>query len=269
MGVWETALFANDLACDVRDDYRERIEDGIEDAEATRQTVQKFAKWFADPEDGTTAILALAVTQSKTGRLDPAIRDQALAVLDRGGDLRVWEQENPKLLAKRRAVLARAREQLTGPQPARKRLKAPVRYSCGLSAGDVLALDLPGGPALLRTVRIHSHRKGETPYLEELEFSGADVPSQKEIEHLQAKATGHIAMVSARAPNARFLIISDVKGGGWREAGFKKVCSISARVGDDHLSHSGYGTRWPALADRYRARRSSERKEAGEHEPIG
>src|SRR5262249_34301040 len=174
MGVSGPALFSNDVACDIRDHYRELIEDGVDDAEATRQTVAKYHASLDDPEDGAAAILALAVTQSKIGRLDPVIRDRALAVIDRGGDLSIWAIENPKLLPKRKQALTKARKQLTGPQPARARLKRPARPGCGLVAGDVLALDLPGGPALLRVVRIYAHRKGENPILEELQFTGAE-----------------------------------------------------------------------------------------------
>jgi hypothetical protein len=44
MGVWDTAIFSNDIACDIRDHYRELIEDGFDDMEATRQTIEKFQK---------------------------------------------------------------------------------------------------------------------------------------------------------------------------------------------------------------------------------
>src|SRR5882724_3301040 len=176
MGVWDTALFANDIACDVRDHYRELIEDGCDDMEATRRTIEKFQKSLEDPDDGTSTILAQAVTQSKIGRLDPVIRDRALAAIEQGGDLHVWAADNPKLLTKRRQALAKAREQLTGLQPTRRRVKRPSRPVCGLVAGDVLALDLPGGPALLRVVRVHFHRKGETPCLEELQSIGTELP---------------------------------------------------------------------------------------------
>src|SRR4029077_20233083 len=130
------------------------------------------------------ALLAFAVTQSKLGRLDPDIRDRALAVLDGGADLEVWERENPKLLPKRRAVLEKARAQLTGPQPARRRLRPPRRELSGLAAGDVLALALPRRVALLRVVRVHAHRLGETPVLEELDFDGSEVPTRDAIERL-------------------------------------------------------------------------------------
>ena len=123
MGVWGPSLFSDDVACDVRDYYRELLEDGVEDGAATGQTVEKFRSYL-DDSDGV-ALLALAVTQSKLGRLDSAIRDRALAVLDRGADLEAWEHDNPKLVPRRRAVLEKARAQLTGPQPRRRRVRPP------------------------------------------------------------------------------------------------------------------------------------------------
>lgn len=160
MGVWGTGLFSDDLACDIRDHYRELLEDGIDDGTAMRQILERYRAYLEESEG--IALLAFAVTQSKLGRLDAGIRDRALAVVDGGADLAVWERENPKLLPKRRAVLERARAQLTGPQPPRKRLRPPKRISSGLVAGDVLALALPQRVALLRVVRVRSHRLGET-----------------------------------------------------------------------------------------------------------
>jgi hypothetical protein len=253
MGVWDTALFANDLACDVRDHYRQLIEDGVEDAEATRQTVETFKESLDDPDDGTGAILALAVTQSKIGRLDPLIRDRALAAIDRGGDLSIWAQDNPKLLAKRKQVLAKARERLTGPQPARARIKQRSAPGCGLVAGDVLALDLPGGPALLRIVRVHVHRNGETPSLEELQFSGTEPPSPEILEQLQARVKDRIATMST---DGRLFALADLKNAGWKEAGFQKVAAIAQRTGDSESALPDYGIRWSQLAARYQQRRS-------------
>jgi len=254
MGVWDTALFSNDLACDIRDHYRELIENGVDDAEATRQTTAKYQGSLDDPDDGTSAILALAVTQFKIGRLDPVIRDRALAAIDRGGDLSVCAIDNPKLLAKRKRVLAQAREQLTGPQPARARVKRPSRPGCGLVAGDVLALDLPGGSALLRIVRVHVHRKGETPSLEELQFNGTELPSLGILEQLEAKVKDSIAMMS---PDARLFALPDLKNAGWKEAGFKKLATIPERAGDSKSALPSFGVRWSNLAARYRRRATS------------
>jgi hypothetical protein len=248
MGVWGAALFSSDIACDIRDHYRELIEDGVDDAEATRLTAAKYRESLDDPDDGASAILALAVTQSKIGRLDPVIRDLALAAIERGGDLSVWAIDNPKLLARRKQVLAKVREQLTGPQPARSRVKRPSRPGCGLVAGDVLALDFPGGLALLRIVRVHVHRKGETPCIEELQFRGTELPSLEILERLEARVEPSIAMMS---PDARLFALPGLKNTGWKEAGFRKVATIPERAGDSESVLPSFGTRWSNLAERY------------------
>ena len=261
MGVSGPGIFANDIACDVRDHYRELIEDGIDDAEAMRQTFEKYRQYFDDPDDGTAAILGLAVTQSKIGRLDPSIRDRALAVIDQGGDLDAWERESPMHLGKRKPALEKARAQLIGPQPARKRLKPPKRFICDLVAGDVLALDLPGGPVLLRTVCVRSNRYGDTPTLEELEFNGSGVPPAEIIRDLPAKKDNPFVDSTLEA---RFEAMFDARDAGWKEAGFRKVANIPAREGDERgagvqiggdtgiFSISSYF--WSALARKYHRR---------------
>jgi hypothetical protein len=87
----------------------------------------------------------------------------------------------------------------------------------------VLALDLPGGPALLRIVRVHVHRRGETPSLEELQFSGIELPTLGTLATLEAKIKDSIAMMS---PDARLFALPDLKNAGWKEAGFRKVATI-------------------------------------------
>jgi len=94
-------------------------------------TLAKFHSYFDDPERGAICIIALAVTQSKIGRLDPGIRARALAAIDNGADLAAWERDNPKLLPKRRAVLEKARSQLLGSQPARKQQSRCIQKAIG------------------------------------------------------------------------------------------------------------------------------------------
>jgi len=254
VGTWGTGLFSSDLARDIRDFYREQIEDGIEDADATRLTLEKFRSYLEDPEEGPVSLIALAVTQSKIGRLDPIIRDRALAALDQGGDFATWEQENRKLLPKRREALNQARAQLTGLQPARKRLRPPPRPSSGLTAGDILALRLPNGIALLRVVRVKSHRRGETPYLERLDFTGSQLPSASELEQLEAGATDTLDTLHASPGEIRFSAFTAIDKIGWREAGFEKVATISPRPGDDQATWPSYGVAWSTLVARYRQR---------------
>jgi hypothetical protein len=251
MGVWGTDLFSDDLACDVRDHYRELLEDGTEDGAATRLILEKFRAYLEESEG--IALLAFAVTQSKLGRLDPDIRDRALVVFDGGSDLEVWERENPKLLPKRRAVLEKARAQLTGPQPPPRRLRPPKRISSGLAAGDVLALALPRRVALLRVVHVRPHRLGESPILEELDFTGSELPSPDALECLGPKVKDPIALMHPLSPDTRFVAFVN-QGIDWQRAGFRKVQTISARAGDEQAPLPDIGVSWAQLAERYRLR---------------
>jgi hypothetical protein len=249
--VWGTALFSDDVACDIRDHYRQLLEDGAEDAAATRLTLEKFEPYLEEP-DGV-ALIAFAVTQSTVGRLEPDVRDRALAIIDAGADLAVWEQENPKLVPKRRGVLEKARAQLTGPQPARKRLRPPKRVLSGLAAGDVLALALPRRLALLRVVRVHAHRLGETPVLEELDFDGTEVPARDALERLGPRVNDPISFMHPLESDTRFSAFVNQRID-WQHAGFQKVQTIEGRPGDEQSPIPGNGISWAELAASYRRR---------------
>ncbi len=253
MGTWGTDLFADDVACDVRDHYRELVEDGVDDATATRQTVERFGAYLDEP-DGI-ALIALAVTQSTIGRLEPGIRDRAVAAIDRGADLEAWERDSPGLVPKRRAVLDKARARLTGPQPTPRRLRRPRRTSSGLAAGDVLALTLPTRTALVRVVRVRVHRRGETPVLEELAYSGKDEPSADVIEGLAARTDDPVGLVHALSVDTR-LFAFEMQGIGWEQAGFLKLGPIAPRSGDEGAPLPSSGMSWAELAAGLRRRRA-------------
>jgi hypothetical protein len=198
-------LFSDDVACDIRNYYRELLEDEVEDSAADAADSREV-QVVSGGRRIVCALIALAVTQSKLGRLEPDVRDRALALLDAGADLAAWEEDNPKLLPKRRTVLEKARAQLIGPQPKRKRVRPPKRELCGLAAGDVLALALPQRVALLRVVRVLAHRLGETPVLEELDFDGTEVPERDALERLGSRVNDRITFLNpsdTRGPRVR------------------------------------------------------------------
>jgi hypothetical protein len=158
---------------------------------------------------------------------------------------------NPKLLSKRRAALEKARAQLTRVQPTRRRLRPPKRLSSGLAAGDVLVLELPRRVTLLRVVRVRSHRRGETPVLEELD--GIEVPSRDAVERMGPKVGDPVALVDVSSPDARFFAF-EMQRIDWQRAGFRKVQTIGARAGDDQAPLPSAGISWAVLAERYRRR---------------
>jgi hypothetical protein len=249
VGVWGADLFSDDVTCDIRDHYRQLLEDSVEDRAATRMTLEKFGPYLKEP-DGV-ALIALAVTQSKLGRLEPEVRDRALAIIDAGADLAVWKREHPKLLPKRRVVLEKARAQLSGPQPARRRLRPPKRALSGLAAGDVLAFALPRRLVLLRVVRVRTHRRGETPVLEELDFDGTEVPAREALARLGPRINDPASVVHPLSSDTRIFAFV-MQRIDWQDAGFRKVETVPSRAGDDQAALPHSGISWAELAKSYR-----------------
>jgi hypothetical protein len=145
MGSWGTALFSDDVAADVRADWREGILDRIPPEELTAKLVNSYAAQADDPDEGVVFWLALAAAQHETGRLRPDVREKALDILDRGGDVARWEEEDAGLGKQRQQVLDRLRIKLAGPQPAPKHLKRQVPHGVAFSVGDAVLLRSPGG----------------------------------------------------------------------------------------------------------------------------
>jgi len=150
-------------------------------------------------------------------------------------------------------VLEKARAQLTGPQPARRRLPPRKRALCGLAAGDVLALVLPRRVALLRVVRVHAHRLGETPVLEELDFDGSEVPTRDALERLGPRVKDPIIFMHPLSSDTRLTAFVNQRID-WQHAGFQKVQTIGGRPGDERAALPSTGISWAELAERYRRR---------------
>ena len=118
MGTWGTAIFSDDTASDVRDEYRDLIGEGLSTEQATDKLLRHYAPSLDDPDDGPPFWLGLAVTQWKCGRLLEQVKEKALHIIDSGADLKRWSGD-----AKRRAVLEKTRAQLLSPQPRPTRIR--------------------------------------------------------------------------------------------------------------------------------------------------
>jgi hypothetical protein len=127
MGVWGVAIFADDVAMDVRAEWRQAILDGRDPTDATESLEASYADPLADADQDDSIVfwLALALAQMETGRLLDRVRDRAVAIIDAGGDVERWRAENAGLARQRAKVLDRLRTKLVGPQPAPKRLRRP------------------------------------------------------------------------------------------------------------------------------------------------
>src|SRR5262249_27727313 len=126
MGTWGVGIFEDDLAADVRGDWREAVADGADPADATAKLEAAFTAAVADPDDSIVFWLALAAAQAETGGLLDSVRDRAVGLIDRGGDVARWAQEDDDLAREREQVLADLRATLTGPPPAPTPVEPPA-----------------------------------------------------------------------------------------------------------------------------------------------
>ena len=125
MGAHGTGLFADDTACNVRDEFVDLLGAGSSATEATRALLHTWAAELQDVDDGPVFWLALAATQWNYGCLDDETKQRAIAVIDAGADLARWEGT---ARARRQSILRTLRKKLCSPQPAprRPRLRKPV-----------------------------------------------------------------------------------------------------------------------------------------------
>jgi hypothetical protein len=231
MGAWGPVIFSDDTASDIRSEYRELLEDQIPDDEATQRVIEAYRHLDADEEH--VLWLALAAAQSQLGRLEGEVKTRALEVINAGRGLELWEEAGPKELAKRKAALAKLREQLTGPQPARKTVRCPWRHETDLRAGDVLSFTAGNGQlTLLRVARVDDHRVGAAPILEWLDWHGRSLPSEAALGELTARTGTEPAVGDLRRPATYRVARRRKKDADWGEAGFVLAARTSPRAGD-------------------------------------
>ena len=141
MGAWGANLYQDDVALDVKDEYKDNLRKGKTNEEAMQEIIDKYQELLEDEEDRGVFWLALADTQWNLGRLDEQVKEQALEIIELGTDLKRWEI-NEKLYNKRKEILEKIKEKLLSPQPEEKRMPKYRTYKCEWKNGDVFAYQL-------------------------------------------------------------------------------------------------------------------------------
>lgn len=224
MGVWGMAIFSDDVAADVRAEWTDHLGDGLTPEEATERILAAYGDALEDPEDGPVIRLALAVSQWKTGRLQPAVRDAALAVIMSGADLLRWSR--PADRRAREAVLAKTREMLESPPPPAKRILRRVRSETPFVVGDVFSyLHSSGNSFAFWVTKNWGDRGGMYSDVELLDFVGPNVPDIDTLVLLPARLrhwspkpdgsvnppepAGFVLIHAARLPPARYQVLGN------------------------------------------------------------
>lgn len=244
MGVWGPGVFSDDSTADIRDEYRSLLEDHVPDEEAAGLIVARYEQRL-DDDERHLLWLALAAAQHQVGRLQPAVRDKALDVIDSGADLDGWMADaGAAAVARRRRVLAKLREQLTGPQPARKMLRGPWRYSTDLQQGDVLTHTADNGRVTLwRVARIDYDRVGASPVVQQLDWANAAPPDQDLVASLPTLPNLLLRSKPVTCWEVRKYLRKDPD---WSEGGFQRYAVTPPRPEDDDVPARGHAT-WEQL----------------------
>lgn len=138
MGAWGAGLYQDDVTCDIREDYLDRLRIGYTNIEATNEVIEwNIGSLEEDDEDIPLFWFALADTQWKYGRLLPDVKEQAIKYIDEGKDLERWI-ENKKEYPKRKKVLEELKEKLNSPQPEERKMRKMVIHKTIWNIGDLL-----------------------------------------------------------------------------------------------------------------------------------
>lgn len=141
MGTWGAKLYENDTALDIKDRFAD-LQKGKTVQQITNELIDEHSCELDDASCAPIFWFAMADTQWNLGRLLPEVKEQALAWLDKGGDLAVWQEENPKLAVTREKVLRELKQKLNSPQPPKKKISQHRLYKCEWKIGDVFAYRL-------------------------------------------------------------------------------------------------------------------------------
>jgi hypothetical protein len=200
MGVWGTAVFSDDHAADLRDDYRRMIGDGMSGPEATDRLLRQWMpSGQKDPDMAAVFWLALAVTQWKCGRLEDRVKQAALRAIEDGSALRLWH--GSPLERKRAAVLQATTELLQSPPPLPRKIAKVFRATCDWEPGELIAYRLLSGTFIVFQVIDHHHDAGGVaPNCEIFDWQGPELPSPSTFEGLPMRAQIPLLFKNSPAP---------------------------------------------------------------------
>jgi hypothetical protein len=261
VGTWDTGIFGGDLAADVRDDWRQAILDRLTPEQAASRVLEQHADALADADDGVVVWLALAAAQAQTGRLQAKVRDQALAILDAGGDLARWEESGPDAVARRKRALDRLGASLRRPQRPATKLRRPRVRRSPLAIGDVVRVRSEDGPAEALCIVVDLDEgwpPGSTePVVVTLSWQGGPLPTPEEMETLPLLLDSEESR--PRRPVALVEKVLTATRGTLALAGYGEVVATGVRRRDDTIDRSQrrISTTWRGIAhwigsDRFR-----------------
>jgi len=177
MGTWGAGIFSDDAACDVRDQFHELHCAGLETREVVKRLLEEYTSNTDIAEERAVFWMALAATAWKCGRLTPDIKSRALAAIDKGADLAIWQEEAPKMVKKRLGAIEALRSKLMSSQRAPTTIRKRYIHDFGWRKGDAIAFELRSGKtAYFRVLAIDRLGSHEIPILDIADIRVRNIP---------------------------------------------------------------------------------------------
>lgn len=186
MGTWGIALFSDDLACDLRAEFRDLIGEGLTTEAAISRLKTEYNSSLRDPDEESVFWLALADTGWRLGRLDEEVLLNAERVIESGQDLARWEKAADR--KKREQVLVKLRTRLRSAPPPPKRIAKTSKSANEWQKGEVIGFRLLSGRwVLLRVIGHHEDRGGKSAICELLNWIGESITSIPAVEKMSIR----------------------------------------------------------------------------------
>lgn len=139
MGIWGAAIYSDDLAADIRNEYVTLLSFGMESAQSEQAILTYYDSVIGTEEEGVLWF-SLALTEWNYGRLSEFVKKNALAYIESGKDQVRWENDITIGYAKqRRKNIEDLRNKLLSVQPAEKKIRRAVDHHSPWDVGDILA----------------------------------------------------------------------------------------------------------------------------------
>ena len=144
MGVWGPELYSNDLASDVRNDYREMLVLHYTHHEAMERIIREHELSETDPHDAA-GWFALADCAWKYGHLDEQLKQFVMKLIDEGIEDKagIWDYSGDR--AKRKKILEKLHQKIQKPPEKISKPYILMPGKADWNEGDLIAVRMLNG----------------------------------------------------------------------------------------------------------------------------
>jgi hypothetical protein len=127
MASWNAKIDGNDTFLDIYQNFYDLYNQGENPKIVSEQIQTDFAEMFADYDDRNNSLFGLILAQWETKTIDPEIFTQVKEIIERGNDLKVWEElgANEEIINERKIELERFLKQISTEKEKPKRRVKP------------------------------------------------------------------------------------------------------------------------------------------------